>query len=235
VVVPERDVDPAAVYEAERLAFVSLIGSLPAAELEGNVAATPLWTVRDVLSHVVGITADLNAQQFGNGDGDAWTLAQVTARRDRTVEDLAAEWDREAPVFEVGLRLFGYTFGAHYLGDLLQHVCDVEATIGRSPVRDDVAVVVGLDFYLGSFEEALGAQTVGGVDIRAGRESWRLGTGDAVASLAATPYELFRALGGRRTRDEIAALDWAGDADRFIGLLSRYPMPLASLQEPGVE
>ena len=130
LVVPERDVDPAGLYEKERLAFVSRLRLLPAGLLATRVAATPLWTVRDVLAHVVGITADLNAQRFGEGDGDAWTLMQVAHRRDCSVDDLAAEWDREAPVFEAGLRLFGYGFGAHYLGDLLQHVGDVAAAVG---------------------------------------------------------------------------------------------------------
>ena len=59
-----------------------------------------------------------------------------------------------------------------------------------------------------------------------------LGTGDVIASLSAPRYELFRALGGRRTRAEIAALDWSGDADQLIGLVSRYPMPAVSIAEP---
>ena len=106
--VPERAVDPAARYEQERLAFVSRRGLLPVELLATRVVATPLWTVRDVLAHVVGIASDLNAQRFGAGDGDAWSLAQVAARGVCSVDDLAVEWDREAPLFEAGLRLFGY-------------------------------------------------------------------------------------------------------------------------------
>ena len=90
-------------YEEERLAFVSRLRSLSAERLATVVPATPLWTVREVLAHVVGITADLNAQQFGDGDGDAWTLRQVASRRECSVDDLVVEWDREAPVFEAGL------------------------------------------------------------------------------------------------------------------------------------
>lgn len=44
-------------------------------------------------------------------------------------------------------------------------------------------------------------------------------------------YDLFRALGGRKTVAEIAALDWCGDAEAIIGLLSRYPPPVQSLGE----
>jgi len=230
-VVPDRAIDPSLLYEEERRAFVARLRRAPIEHLSRTVPATPAWSVGDVLAHVVGITADLNAQRFGDGDGDAWTDAQVSTRRGRSIDDLAAEWDREAPIFEEGLRLFGYQFGAHYLGDLLQHTCDVEAALGRSPVRDDGALTVALDFYLDSLDDTLHRAGVGALTVRVGDESWTLGTGDVVASVRASAYELFRALGGRRSLDEIAALEWSGDSDRFAGLLSRYPAPQHSLGE----
>jgi len=230
--VPERSVDPAALYERERLAFLTRLRPLPVELLTSRVPATPDWSVRDVVAHVVGIAADLNAQRFGDGNSDAWTFAQVDARRDRSLAELAAEWAREAPTFETGLRLFGYDFGAHYLADLLQHVADVEAALGRPPARDDLALEVALDFYLGSFEETLVEENLGALQVQVGDESWILGRGDVVASVAARRYELFRALGGRRTRTEIAGLGWSGAAEPFLGRVSRYPMPTASLGEP---
>ncbi|MFN8052586.1 MAG: maleylpyruvate isomerase family mycothiol-dependent enzyme [Acidimicrobiales bacterium] len=231
----ERDVDPAALYDEERLAFVARLSALTSAELALPVPATPLWSVRDVLAHVVGITADLNAQRFG-GDGtpDDWTAAQIATRRDRTVDELAAEWAAEAPAFEAGLRLFGYGFGAHYLGDLLQHTCDVETALGRIPARDDLALAVALDFYLESFESTLVDTGATAVAVDVGEELWVLGAGEPVVSVTAPRFELFRSLGGRRTRAEIAALDWRGDADvvdAVIDAVSRYPMPVTSLDE----
>lgn len=231
--VPERNVDPVDLYDHERRAFVAFLESRSATDLTLTVAATPAWSVRDVLAHVVGITADLNAQHFGDGDGDRWTAAQIAARRGDSLEDLTREWNREAPPFEEGLRLFGYDFGAHYLGDLLQHVGDVHAALGLSPTRDDESIAVALDFYLASFEATLDDAVVGATDVHVGDESWRLGSGDVVASVTAERYEWFRALGGRRTEPEIRALDWTGDVDAVIGLVSRYPMPRQSLGEAG--
>ena len=224
--VPERDLDPAALYEVERRAFLDSLGALPAQSLATVVPATPAWTVRDVLAHLVGITADLNAQRFGSGDGDAWTASQVAGRAGRSVDDLAAEWDREAPTFEHGLRLFGYFLGAHYLGDLLHHVGDVRVALAQPPARDDEAIAVGLDFYLESFEETLTQTGLGAVDVEAGNERWRLGAGDPIASVGATRYEMFRALGGRRTLPELRQrLNWSGDVDAVIAVVSRYPTP----------
>jgi uncharacterized protein (TIGR03083 family) len=231
-VVPARDVDCGELYETERRKFVALQRSLDDASRSTPVPATPAWTVHDVLAHVVGITVDLNAGNFGRGDEpDTWTAAQVDARRGRTVEQLAAEWDAAAPQFEDGLRLLGYEIGSHYLGDLLQHAADVRHALGMPRPDDDLSLAVGLDFYLISFEESLVEAGIGAVEIAVGDESWTLGPAPPVASLRAERFELFRALGGRRTAAQIRALTWRGDVDSVVPLVSRYPLPQADLVE----
>lgn len=231
--VPTRDVDPAELYRQERLALVELLRTLDAGQLATVVPATPAWSVHDATSHLVGIAADLNAQRFPvpGSDPNDWTAHQVAMRRDATVADLAAEWDREGPGFEDGLRLFGHEMGAHYLGDLMHHVSDIHAALGRSPVRDDLVIAVALDFYLRSFEDGLAEAGIGAVEVRSGDERFLLGAGEPVAAVAASPFELFRSLGGRRTLAEVRGLDWSGDVDTIAPLVSRYPLPAASLHE----
>jgi uncharacterized protein (TIGR03083 family) len=231
MVVPERDVDCGELYERERRKFVELERSCDADARATVVPATPAWTVHDVLSHVVGITVDLNGGNFGPVDADAWTAAQVERGRGRSVDELAAEWDRAAPQFEEGLRLFGYELGSHYLGDLLQHEADVRYALGLPRRADDLTLAVALDFYLTSFEETLVDAGVGAVEIVVGEESWTVGTGAPVAALRADRFELFRALGGRRTEAEIRALPWRGETAEIIPPLSRYPLPSVSLGE----
>lgn len=222
-------VDCGEVYERSRLALVDLVRSLDGAQLATTVPATPAWTVRDVLAHVVGITADLNAQRFPAGDPEAWTAAQVSSREGWSVEELAAEWDREAPAFEDGLRLFGHELGSHYVGDLLQHTQDVRSALGLPPLADDdPALAVGLDHYLHTAHLALGSDHA--VEITAADgATWTLGDGPVVARLGAPRLELFRALGGRRTEAEVRACDWEGDVDAVLPSLSAYPMPAAPL------
>ena len=225
-----RPVDCGAIYEEERRAFVKFLRSCDAPELATSVPATPEWSVRDVLAHVVGVTADLNAENFGDSsDPDAWTAAQVRARRDRTVDELAAEWDGEAPRFEDGLRLFGYEIGSHYIGDLLQHVADVKHALGRPRPSDNLTLAVALDFYLISFEQSLDEQQCGAVQLGAGEESWTLGSGAAIASVTAERFELFRSLGGRRSEAQVRALSWRGDMDAVVPIFSRYPLPEADI------
>ncbi len=228
----ERDVDCAALYEASRVELLELVRSLSAPGRATPVPATPLWSVQDVVAHVVGITADLRTANYGPGDQDAWTAAQVQSRRGHSIDDLAAEWDAEAPGFEDGLRLFGYEMGSHFLGDLLQHIADVRHALGLPRIPDDETLLVALDFYLDSFHHDLTAAGVGSVTVRPGEAEWTLGEGDVVATWAADRYDVLRALGGRRSAPQILAGTWTGAAELIVPLVSRYGLPATGLVEP---
>lgn len=227
----ERPVDCGELYERERQALLALVGSLPDEDLHRIVPATPAWTVRDVVAHVVGIAADLNAGRFGTDAPDAWTARQVRSRAGRSVAELAREWDAEAPRFREGLALFGYEMGSHFLGDLLQHTADVDHALGRPRRLDDDALVVALDFYLDSFHQSLLEAGIGSVVAQVDGDRWVLGAGEVVAQVAAGRFELFRALGGRRSAAQIRSLAWTGDVVRVAVLVSRYGVPATDLVE----
>jgi uncharacterized protein (TIGR03083 family) len=228
----ERDVDCGAIYERQRRALVELLRRLDDAQLRTVVPASPLWSVRDVLAHVVGIAADLNALHFPSGEAgaDAWTADQVELRRDRSVDDLAREWDVEAPRFEGGLRLLGYEVGSHYVADLAQHDTDVRAALGR-PHRDDEEVLtVSLDFYLDYVHQLLvDARVDGALHVRAPDEEWIVGHGAIAATLRASTFDLFRAFGGRRSVRQLRALPWIGDVERMLPFARCYLPPEADV------
>jgi len=230
-VITEREVDCGRLYEQKRGDLIGLARSQSDELLSTMVPATPAWSVRDVVAHVVGIAADLNAGRLGRDDPDDWTAAQVQSRRGRSIDQLAAEWDTEAPTFEEGLRLLGYEVGAHFIGDLLQHIADVRHALGRARIEDDETLLVALDFYLDSFHETLIEVGVGAVAVQVSGQGWELGSGAVVASWTADRYEVFRALGGRRSEAQIRALDWTGDVDRVVGLVSRYGLPVTDIIE----
>jgi uncharacterized protein (TIGR03083 family) len=221
-VIAEHPADCGALYREQRRALLDLVGPLTAAELATVVPATPAWSVHDVVAHLVGITADLNALRFDAVDPEAWTARQVGERRTATVPELASEWEAEAGRFEEGLRLLGYELGSHYVGDLLQHSQDVREALGLEPIGDDLALVVALDFYVDHFSQALVAGDAGAVVVRVEDESWTAGAGDVVATVADRRLELFRAFGGRRTEAEVRALGWTGDVERVLPLVSAY-------------
>ncbi len=220
--IAEHPADCGALYREQRRALLALVHSMTTEELGTVVPATPAWTVHDVVSHLVGITADLNALRFDVADADAWTARQVEERRTATVAELDAEWEAEAGRFEEGLRLLGYELGSHYVGDLLQHSQDVREAVGGDRIGDDLALVVALDFYVDHFSQALTGDDVGAVVVRVGEEAWTAGAGEVVATVTGGRFGLFRAFGGRRTEAEVRALAWTGDVDRVLPFVSAY-------------
>ena len=221
----EHSADCGALYRQKRRELLGVVRTLTDRQLQAAVAATPGWAVHDVVAHLVGITADLNAGNFGDGDPDAWTARQVDARRSMTMAELEREWEREAPTFEHGLRLLGYEIGSHYIGDLLQHSQDIREALGVPPIADDEALAVAVDFYLDYFHQTLTAAGIGTVEVHVEDDCVNVGSGAPVASVIASRFALLRTLGGRRTEQRIRALDWTGDVDAVLPLIAAYPLP----------
>jgi len=147
-------------YESVRRRFVETLTALPPEALDAPVASTPDWTVHDVVAHLVGLAADLNAQRFPTDDdpsGDAWGAAQVRSRRDHDLATLCIEWDAEGPVFDAGLQLFGHETECHFVGDLVTHVLDVAEALALDIVLDDTAVAMALEHYTTFVTERLAA------------------------------------------------------------------------------
>jgi hypothetical protein len=75
-VIIERDIDCGLLYRRTRRELMDLVRSLSDEQRGRPVPATPAWSIHDVVSHLVGITADLNAQNFAPA-----TLTPGPARR----------------------------------------------------------------------------------------------------------------------------------------------------------
>ncbi len=230
-------IDPGDVYERTKHAFVvTVTGS----DVDHVVPATPAWTVRDVLAHVIGLSADLNAQRFPDPDDDggvAWSAQQVASRHGRPLSELTAEWDRESPPFAEGLRLFGYDFGAHFAADLHAHHQDVRQALGAPRDDDPLTVAVALDHYLGFLGEQLATMDWGSMTATTEGGTRQVGnTGSHHVSIETTAFEVLRAVSGRRSLDQIRALPWHGDVDALLAVLPSvyvggYCLPTVGLDE----
>lgn len=218
--------DAGEVYERIRAAFVQVVEACSPEQLACPVPATPDWSVRDVLAHVVGLAAALNGQHFpdpADEGGVAWNATLVATRADRSVTELVAEWDREGPVFAEGLRIFGAEMGAHFVADLLTHLADVRQALGLgADPHDDEAVAVSLDHYLGYLHEQLAGARWGVLEIRtSSTASRRVGAPDGPvrAVLTATPFDVLRTFSARRSVAQVRSLRWKGDVDGLVGFL----------------
>ncbi len=234
-------IDPGQLYEVVRQRLIATTRSLADDQLLTFVPAAPQWRVRDVLAHVVGLVTDLNAQHLPAADdvgGAAWGAAQVAVRHATPIGAMLSEWEREAPAFENGLRIFGYEEGSHFIGDLHAHHQDVRGALGLERDDDPTVVAVSLDHYLGFVHAILVDAHWGVLAVQASGEVRVLGTeaGSRRAQLAAPAFDVLRVFSARRSSAQIRRLRWRGDVDALVDLMAigfsgGYALPLADVVE----
>lgn len=200
-------------YAGIRSRVTALVEGLDETKTTAKVPACPEWRVHDLVAHVTGVVDDVVGGRLEGAGSAPWTAAQVEARRDRATNDVLIEWTGLAPQLEVILDSFGPA-GRQAVMDAVTHEHDLRGAIGAPGARDSDAVDIGVGWLL---EAVVGAGAMNGhppIRLRTsdGRE-WSSSGSEPVATVTASPFELLRACSGRRTVEEIRALDWEGDVD----------------------
>jgi uncharacterized protein (TIGR03083 family) len=202
--------DYAQTYGSLRGRVAGLVREADDEQLERRAPAAPEWRVRDLVAHLSGITADVNA---GNLDGvatDAWTARQVDARRDWSTEQILDEWDTEAAKVEAVMATLPEVALGQMTMDAATHEQDIRGGLERPGARDCDAIAIGLDWavpMLTATVDPAGAT----LRIETDNGSSTIGTGDRHFGVRADRYELFRTMTGRRSAEQIRAFDWDGE------------------------
>jgi uncharacterized protein (TIGR03083 family) len=218
----------AVAYEALRGRVRAVVEAADPAAFDVIVPATPEWRAHDVLAHMVGVTDDVVNGRLEGLASNAWTQAQVDVRLDRPVVELLAEWDEMSPQFEVMLGAAPAEIAGQALFDAATHEHDLRNALGVPGAHDSDAVGTGWEWIVGARTRA-GAH--GMLFVIDGSEE-SSGVGDAVARVEASRFELFRAISGRRTADEVAGYRWDRDPDPGLMLgASIFTMRTTSLGE----
>ena len=208
------------VYAAGRASVARLAQGLDEAQLQRRVPGTPEWTVRELVSHLAGVCADLAAGRIDGAGTPPWTAKQVADRQGRTVDELLAEWAEHAPGVEASIDQFG-TAGWRLAYDVTMHEADLREALDLPPA-DTPAHATVLDGLVALAERRIAKAGLPPLRLHAGDRSW--GPDDAAASVRAPDEaELARALGGRRSYDRLRALDWQGDPEPYLPLLPLFP------------
>ena len=255
----DRALEP--LYEDTRARIVALVtqpGRGTAVEpASAAVPACPGWTVRDVISHVTALYADVMAGNLDGAGTDAWTAAQVEARRALTLDEILREWDESGPQLAAMLDDFPGRYGHQVIADLAAHEHDIRGALHQPGARQSAAVVTAIEFLMRSIV-APGAAALGvdPLEVSSGTGCWVVGSGDpntepgdptdAIAAAIATgaepahptrapvgrvtadPFELFRSFTGRRSLEQICQLGWSTDPDPFLCLFDLWPFTLRS-------
>lgn len=208
--------------EAHRAARERIAAAVRAAGEDAGtlpVEACPAWTVHDLLAHCTGTPASIVGGHLPTGDLQAWLDGIVADRAAWSLEQLLTEWETAGPAVEAALRASPARL-IDLLYDVLAHEHDLRAALGASGPIDDEAVGIGLELTVAHLDADLAAHGLPGVVLDAGDARWLAGTEPVGLELLAPAYELFRLLGGRRSRAQLAGAVRVGDLDRFLPALT---------------
>jgi uncharacterized protein (TIGR03083 family) len=188
-------VDLGQLYHQGRLRITDLV-----TDQEGDraVAATPLWTVHDVVAHMAGVMEDVRTGNMEGVTTDPWTAAQVERGRSKSVSELLDQWARDA----VGPEAFlSSPEGAPYFRavvDVMTHLADLLTAFGR-PVDLPPEFLSWITAELiETFKEETKSK------------------GLPLVEVGAPDFEVFRGRLGRRTEGEVKAFAWSANPEPYL-------------------
>lgn len=233
--------DLAELYAAGREDIAGFVTGLSEDDLARPVPATPSWSVHDVVAHLAAGAACTAAGDFpqdfffdvGTPESVAvvneWTGRHLTDRRRRPLGELLDEWRRASEAIAPMMRgdepwPDGVVFFAArvLVTDLTVHQQDLYGALGIVRDRDVDRVRIGFATYTAGVD--LRIKAAGGPALRFVTEHKEVvaGDGEPAATVRAPRFELFRALSGRRSVDQVRAYEWEGDPEPFLELFYPY-------------
>lgn len=192
--------------------------------------ATPEWTIHDIVAHLAGITTDIVTGTMDGVGTDEWTARHVHDRLDRTMAELLQEWDEHGSAVEAMVDNFGEA-GGQLVTDVVTHEHDIRGALGLAGARDSEGVNVACNWIGTRIGEALDQATAGSWHVEHDAGACTFGSGEPVGTLRATRFEIVRAATGRRSREQVAAYAWEGDARQDLLVLGPFTPRASALAE----
>ena len=195
-----------------------------AAELDATALATPVptcpgWSVQDVVAHEVAITEDALAGRLTGPPSDKETAAQVARFKGTGISGMLAIWAQTASRFAEAVAALEVWPAVI---DIASHEQDIRGALGRPGARDTQVIRLAAKGLIGSLDPP--------VPIRVLVEDTELRVGPADGpelGLVTRRFEAFRWRMGRRSRAQLAALDWTGDPAPVLDHLTIFgPSPV---------
>ena len=233
--------DLADLYEQIRNDISELVAGLTPEELDKPVPATPDWTIKNVVTHLAAdatcITTGDFPREFFEAFGEAsavalvndWTARQVREREGRSLEDLLQEWKTSGTVVSDMMRDAKpwpedtLTFADRILlTDAAVHQQDIFGALDIERARASAPIKIGLSGYIATMGWRLAATGLPPLRFDVGEKSYTAGKGDPDTTVRGSRFELFRAMSGRRSPEQIAAYEWDGESEPYIPYFYPY-------------
>lgn len=206
---------------------VELVDGLSEQALRVPVPACPEWTARDLVAHMIGVDADLLAGKGDDGDMDAWTQAQVEARKGRDVAALVAEWTAMTVPVEEWMR----ANNTRPLGDVIIHEQDLRGALGVTGARETEGLAALRDRMADGFDQSVSAAGLAPVHLVSDTWTHETGAGEPGLVLTASEFDLTRALMTRRSAAQLRSWVTAGDIEPYLASFTALgELPTMDLQ-----
>lgn len=191
---------------------IDLVDPLTAEQADTTVPACPDWTVRDLLSHMVGLGADVLDGDEPDDHNEDWTKAQVAARVDCDVAALIEEWT----TLTEPLRTWMAENTTRPLGDVVIHEQDLRGALGVTGAQD----TAGLESLRDTFAGRLGDAVAPLPPLALIGDGWtwasRGQVADAEVTIEASDFDLTRALMSRRSANQLRGWTRRGDVTPYL-------------------
>lgn len=204
----------ASTYLAARERIDDLVRPLGADDLARPVPACPGWTVHAVISHLASTPEWAAAGRLRGVPSDEDTAAQVAELADVATSDVLDRWAASAPAFAETVAAAGIWPAAI---DVVTHEHDVRHALGRPGARDVDAIGVLADVLLQGWSPSRPVEVV------TPQRTVRRGPDEGGAiRWTTTDFEVLRARLGRRSRAQLAAMDWSEHPGQLVEELAVF-------------
>ena len=215
--------DLSALYTDTHARLAALVAGLDAAALATPVPACPGWSVHDVIAHELAVTEDALAGRLTGPPSEEQTAAQVARFRGHDMREMLATWSVTAPQF--GDIAAAFEVWPAVI-DIASHEQDIRGALSRPGGRDSDAVRLCADLLLAYLSPPAPMRVL--VEDR----EYRVGPDDGTElRLVTTRFEALRWRMGRRSRAQLAALDWSGDPSPVLDHLVVFGPARADIVE----
>ncbi|MGW4065382.1 maleylpyruvate isomerase family mycothiol-dependent enzyme [Amycolatopsis sp. NPDC004747] len=188
------------------------------------VPACPGWTVTDLLGHLTAIGERVLERHGGTPPPPAGALA---------VPELLDRWDDVGEDLDRRLAAAGGRSGEVMVMDAYTHELDLRAALGVPPPVEHAAWAPSFEVLVRGFFGSVAGRGLPPLRLRTtGGSTWTAGGESPAASVTAPAHDLYRALAGRRSLGQLAALDWSEAPGPWLPAFSWGPF--APPVEPGV-
>jgi uncharacterized protein (TIGR03083 family) len=210
-------------YRHARLRTVALVVELDAVALRTPVPTCPGWSVRDVVAHLTSLVEDARDGALSGPPSADTTRAQVARWEGREADEMVAVWTALAPSLEAQLN---ERPSWPAVLDVASHEQDIRGALHRPGSRDAEVIRTGSRRLVQWLQPPVPMRVVlDDQEIRVGPEE---GT---VLQLRTDHFDAFRWRMGRRSRRQLAAMDWTGDPSPVLDHLAVFGPAEADIDE----